>query len=231
MSSSGDLIASLIRGLGMVGSCIDSQVLAGISAEDASSRLFESSVLRTQALPRLKADDETAVVRAISTSSFDAERKTILIKAIHGKSIAHGGVVSVRSKNQTCLHFENMLPDTLWEVLKTQDRTDEATASILSQHGSMIGLVNPSEKTLRRMVSIVGFVQRYQRLDQAKFKKLKENIQFDVHKLAKQLPEGYPYLVMYRGEHIVRGLKIVMSFVCLCVMYVPRVYSMSIMYF
>ena len=205
MSTSAELIASLIRGLGMVGSCIDSQVLAGISASDASSRLFESYVLRTQSLPRLKADDETAVIRAISTSSFDAEQKTTLIKAIHGKAITRGSAMVVRSKNQNCIHFENMLPDSLWEDLKTQDRTDDATASMLAHHASYIGLVNPSEKTLRRMVSIVGFVQRYQRLDQDTFKKIKEKLQDQVHELAKHLPSDYPYLVMYRGEHIVRS--------------------------
>ena len=207
------VIAALIRGFGMVTSCVESQVLAGISAADASKRLFDSYSQRIESLPRLKADDEIQIIRAISTSGFDATQKETLLTLVHNKSCARSTVVSSRSKNQSCELYENFIPDTLWERLKTLDRTDEACATIIAQHASSIGLVNASEKTLRRMVAVLGWVQNYQRVDQDTLVRLKTSIQEQLHGLSKTLPQDFPYLLTYRCVHIIRRCEIIISFV------------------
>ena len=204
---SSELLSSVTRGLEMVTACVNSQVLAGIPEEDASKRLFESYTQRIEALPRLKADAESVLISSIGKSGFNNAQKTSLIKTVQSKLCARSMLHKERSKMQSCEQYENMIPDSLWDSLKNTERSDEATATILAQHGCSIGLVNASEKTLKRMVSVLGFVQKYQRMDQERYSLLKASIQEQLHALASTINADYPYLVKYCDVNIIRSLE------------------------
>ena len=183
-----ELVGSVLRGLGMVTRCIKSQVLAGIPELEASAKLFVSYESRISALPHMTADVESDVIRAISESGFTNDQKAKLIKAVQSKTYARK-VSKERAKLQSCEHFENFITDHLWEDLKTSERSDEATATLLAQLANRLGIRNASEKTLKRMVAVVGFLRKYQCMDQDVLSRLKTSIQRQLHEQRVHIPQ------------------------------------------
>ena len=210
-----DTVNNLINGLGMLRACIDSQVLAGFPSEQAHDRMFESYQARFNELPRI-ANTEThmKLLTAIGRTPWTAAQKQALMDILHSRSVEYSKTKKPpRSGLQACEHFENMVPDVMWEDLKNNARTNHSAAVLLAHLGSKLGLINASEKTLYRMVAIVGFVQKYQILEQDEVRRLKKVIQDSLHSLASVLPEDYPYMISYIGTHL--RMRVCL-FVCLC---------------
>ena len=159
-------VDNIINGLGLMRGSIESQVLAGLSSEQAHTRMFESYQARIMELPRLDTENHMKLVTAIGRTPWTADQKQSLLDVLQSRAVASKDKPKQRSALQSCEHFENFIPDELWENLKNTARTNHAAAMLIAQHGSKLGLVNASELTLRRMIAIVGFVQHMDVMDQ-----------------------------------------------------------------
>ena len=201
-----EVVTHIVNGIGMLGQCINSQVLAGVPLDTASDRTFLSFKDRFNELPRLNAEDEMRLIGSIGgAAQWSADQKQELVSLVHDHKTRKKTVGSARAKLQKCLLFENLITDAMWSSLKEEGRLDTASACILCQLASNLGIINGSEKTLNRLVAIVGFCQRYTRLDQRTVTKLKIHIQEQLHCLGKSLPADYPYMLAYRVVYIMRA--------------------------
>ena len=59
--------------------------------------------------------------------------------------------------NQTCLHFENFIPECAWCELRSRNISVLPRAQLIARVGASIGLINPSEPTLFRMVAVLAY--------------------------------------------------------------------------
>ena len=200
-------IQHILDGMDLIPTCVDSQVLAGVPLDIASDRVFQSFRERLRPLSRISLEEEMSLIGAIGkVAQWSATQKQELIQMIADNNVrskvpGKGG----RSKLQACMSFENLIPDALWVTLKEEGRTDVASATMVCQLASSLGIINASEKTLNRMISIVGFCQRYQRMPQCVVSILKAHMQDNLHVLGKLLPKDYPYLLAY-WVHIICAL-------------------------
>ena len=212
-------VSNLINGLSMLRACIDSQVLAGLDRERAHLQMFESYQARFIELPRLTVEHHMQLVTAVTHTPWSADKKQTLIDLIQGRTLRTQSTPKKRSDMQKCLQFENMITDALWDDLKNNTRTNHACAVLVACQGHKLGLVNASEKTLGRMIAIVGFVQKYQVLGQADVKKIKATIQDTLHGMSHMLPAEFPYLTEYIGTHPRRRVFLIVC-LCTCLCYV-----------
>ena len=192
-------IQHILDGMDLIPTCVDSQVLAGVPLDIASDRVFQSFSERIRPLSRISLEEEMLLIGAIGkVAHWNATQKQELIQIIADSKVRQKVPGKLgRSKLQACMSFENLIPDELWVTLKEEGRTDGASAIMVCQLANLLGIVNASEKTLNRMISIVGFCQRYQRMPQSVVSTLKAHMQDNLHVLGKILPKDYPYLIAY----------------------------------
>ena len=149
--------------LGIAGELADArklimeQVTAGMGEADVTESLARSYEARIADLPALRSEQRTQLTSAVNGGPWSKEQKKMLAAAVLNSGGRKGKSSSTRSKNQRCHHIENLLPTSTMAKLKDVLKYSKTSRmSIIAAAGKSLGIVNPDEITLFRMVSIIA---------------------------------------------------------------------------
>ena len=149
--------------LGIAGELADArklimeQVTAGMGEADVTESLARSYEARIADLPALRSEQRTQLTSAVNGGPWSKEQKKMLAAAVLNNGGRKGKSSSTRSKNQRCHHIENLLPTSTMAKLKDVLKYSKTSRmSIIAAAGKSLGIVNPDEITLFRMVSIIA---------------------------------------------------------------------------
>lgn len=150
---------SFLKELSGVGDLLQAQVDAGMNGADVMEQLVRSFEARIDAHPALRSEQKAALTAAINAGPWTADQKKMLATAVlaNGVKKSKTSASSKKRANQQAHNIENLLPmDTM---AKLKDRSKFSIASMLSLIASAarsLGLENPDNTTLYRMVAIVA---------------------------------------------------------------------------
>jgi hypothetical protein len=140
---------------------LEAHVAVGLPRADTLDSLFKASLGLMEKIGRQVSSSECIdLMNLASKGPWTSEQKkelALLIRTMQGgDSIATTTV----SRNQNCLFFENMIPESSWASLRLKTSSLLARSHVLGQVASSINLVNPSQPTLFRMTSILAYCDR-----------------------------------------------------------------------
>ena len=149
---------SIASELENAGSLIEVQVAAGMGEADVKEILARSYEARITELPTLSSEQKAKLTSAINGGPWTTEQRKMLASAVLNNGSRKRNAASMSKRlNQKCHNIENLIPTTYMVKLKDTDKYSEISRlSIIAAAAKTIGIVNPDETTLFRMVSIVA---------------------------------------------------------------------------
>ena len=134
------------------------QVEAGLPDSEIQESMFKSVLGKISRLTTLSDGDKLSITNAINSGPWGSTQKQQLARDVLGAS--HATAVSGRRPNQTCTSFENMLQEHVWLFLKDHVKHVRISrVSLMATAARSIGIENPSEPTLYRMVAILNYCE------------------------------------------------------------------------
>ena len=143
----------LVGELAEVEMLLNAQVGAGLDRLNVLESLSRSWLDRLMQHPKLSTADKKIVTDAIRQGPWTEEQRKDLASAVLGNG-ASKKKNTHRVKNQRCLKFENFI--TAETVLKLKDPSKFSVTtrlSFLANTARILGITNPDEETLFRMVA------------------------------------------------------------------------------
>ena len=154
-------VGSLMKELDGISTLIDAQEKAGLHKDEILQSLFRSwsARLSTQPMQKLSVLERQQLTAAITACPWSAEQCKSLAETVLTCGSRKLTASNIKT-TQKCHNFENFIPTDV--VLKLKARKDDAAEfTVLSRltyiagAARKIGLVNPDEGTLFRMVGIL----------------------------------------------------------------------------
>lgn len=148
---------SLMKELSGAAALLNAQTDAGMNENDVKEMMARSFEARIDAHPTLSAIDKSNLTSEITRGPWNAEQKKMLATSVLGNgSVKSKGSTSKRA-NQKAYNIENLIP--MGTMVRLRDPTKYSVSSMLSLVGSAartLGIENPDNTTLFRMVAIVA---------------------------------------------------------------------------
>ena len=147
---------------------IDAQLAAGMDEADVKETLSRSYEARIAAYPSLRSEQKAALTVAINEGPWSSEQKRMLATAV----LASGTTKKQAARNATrqsqqAHRIENLIPMTTMAKIKDVEKYSETSRkSILAAAVKSIGIVNPDETILLRLVSIIAASNPASNMDQ-----------------------------------------------------------------
>ena len=136
---------------------LQAQTDAGMNENDVKEMMARSFEARIDAHPSLSACDKSNLTSEITRGPWSAEHKKMLATAVLGNGSAKYKGSANKRANQKAYNIENLIP--MGTMVRLKDPTKYSVSSMLSLVGSAartLGIENPDNTTLFRMVSIVA---------------------------------------------------------------------------
>ena len=150
-----------LANLKKVGKTIESQIATGLPKDDVLNSQFRAWSKRFANLP--EDDDLTdAFSEEVAKGPWTAKMKVELGRVL----MERGGGASVEGKAaedaprrpmQKCENFENFLTQKDWASIRRDGVIKAFVISVIGARSDKLGIINPSERTLNRMVRITAF--------------------------------------------------------------------------
>ena len=144
--------------LGGASNLIQLQLAAGLGEEDVKETLARHYESRICGLISLTSEEKSTLTTAINSGPWSAPQKKLLASSVltSGSQLKKSAGLT-RRPNQKCHMIENLIPMTMMAKLKDTTKYSEMSRlSILSAAAKSLGICNPDETTLFRMVSILA---------------------------------------------------------------------------
>ena len=150
---------------------LDAQVAAGMNEADVKESLCRSWIGRITSHPALRDQQKAALTSAITDGPWDTSQKKLLASTVlaSGSKASKAGSASAKRANQKAHHIENLISMQVMAKLKDFSKFSiTSRLSILASHAKMLGIENPDNITLFRMVGIVAVCDPSSSFDQEK---------------------------------------------------------------
>ena len=148
---------SLMEELSGASALLQAQTDAGMNANDVKEMMARSFEARIDAHPTLSASDKSNLTSEITRGPWNAEQKKMLATSVLGNGLAKSKRSASTRANQKAYNIENLIP--MGTMVRLRDPTKYSVSSMLSLVGSAartLGIENPDNTTLFRMVAIVA---------------------------------------------------------------------------
>jgi len=150
---------------------LDAQVAAGMDEADVKESLCRSWVGRITSHPALRDQQKAALTSAITEGPWDASQKKLLASSVlaSGSKASKAGSSTAKRANQKAHSIENLISMQVMAKLKDVSKFSMTSRlSILASHVRLLGIENPDNITLFRMVGIVAVCDPSSSFDQEK---------------------------------------------------------------
>ena len=159
---SAQLVENLVKELDGISNLMDAQQKAGVHKDEVLQSLFRSwsARLSTQPMQKLSVLERQQLTAAITACPWSAEQCKSLAETVLTSGSRKLTASNIKA-TQKCPHSENFIPTDVVLKLKACTQEDQATYSVLSRlsfvacSARQIGIVNPDECTLLKMVEIM----------------------------------------------------------------------------
>ena len=134
------------------------QLAAGLGEDDIKETLSRHYESRICGLPSLSSAHKSKLTEAINGGPWLPAQKKLLASAVlTSGSQLKKTASTTRRANQKCHHIENLIPMSSMAKLKdTAKYSEMSRVSIISASAKSLGIFNPDETTLFRMVQILA---------------------------------------------------------------------------
>ena len=193
----GSAAAVLAEELESVGELLKAQTQAGMDKDDVLQSLFASWVNRLSNM-KLNNSNKTLLTATLKRTPFSPDQIKELAGIILGGVAEKGGNKGGRlqTKNQKCIHFENFVRTETMCKLRGTSLSRLSKACLLASEGSLVGLVNPDQPTLFRMVALLAWSEQCFDMSQEEVFETMDKIQNFVKGMASNT-KHLPYLIDY----------------------------------
>ena len=175
---------------------VELQISSGLDRGDIVPAMYRSWRARLLAISKCSAMDKAMLTKALKTGPWDPEQLKDLVHILAVGEDDPEDSKPNRTRNQKCIHFENMLPMDKWIKLKdTVKHSLLSRVSIMAGIGHALGITNPDQPTLYRMVSILAYCEGNYDMSQKDVHVTMDKIQTFLK--AQPRPDGIPYLEFY----------------------------------
>jgi len=150
---------------------LDAQVAAGMNEADVKESLCRSWIARITSHPALRDQQKSDLTSAITGGPWDASQKKLLASVVlaNGTKASKAGSAASKRANQKAHRIENLLSMQVMARLKDVSKFSMTSRlSILASHAKLLGIENPDNITLFRMVGIVATCDPSASFDQEK---------------------------------------------------------------
>ena len=150
---------------------LDAQVAAGMNEADVKESLCRSWIARITSHPALRDQQKSDLTSAITGGPWDASQKKLLASIVlaNGTKASKAGSAASKRANQKAHRIENLLSMQVMARLKDVSKFSMTSRlSILASHAKLLGIENPDNITLFRMVGIVATCDPSASFDQEK---------------------------------------------------------------
>lgn len=182
----------MIAELSSAQSLLEAQVAAGMEESDVKEQMCRSWMSRISCHPALKGSQKSALTSAITAGPWDPHQRKNLAAAVLANGVRvpkHKG--KDRRQNQKAHNIENLLSMELMMKLKDAGKYSlTSRLSLLASHAKTLGIENPDNGTLFRMVSIVAWCDPKVSFDQ-------QAVWQHMNTLQKYVKSGSPSKVEY----------------------------------
>ena len=153
------MVDSMIAEMKSVTALVEAQCKAGMDENDVKETICRSWISRIQLQTHLRDDHKSALTDAISEGLWDPAQKKLLASTVLASGVKISKSKSVdRRPNQKAHQIENLLPMECMAKLKEVPKYSLASRlSILARSVKALGIENPDNRTLFRLVSIVAY--------------------------------------------------------------------------
>ena len=148
---------SLMKELSDATALLKAQTDAGMNENDVKEMMARSFEARIDAYPSLSACDKSSLTSEITRGPWSAEQKKMLAASVLGNGSVRKQRSANKRPNQKAYNIENLIP--MGTMARLKDPTKYSVSSMLSLIGSAartLGIENPDNTTLFRMVAIVA---------------------------------------------------------------------------
>ena len=140
---------------------VKSQVAAGLARDDVVGSVYEEWKQKLGNMAACDAAGKTQLTQALKSAPWSEEQETSLARIILDGN--PNRAANDRKKNQRCHNFENMVPEaTLCKIRNPEKWSRTSRASFLAAAANNVGLVNPDQPTLFRMVGLLAYGEKIQ---------------------------------------------------------------------
>jgi hypothetical protein len=174
---------------------LTAQTQAGLDGTDVLGMLFASSKDRLGQLADLTRPQIITLTQLCNDGPWTNVQKRELAQCIGGQLTSGLHAPIARRPNQTCAFIENFISEEKWRDVRSRRSTMLAKAHVLALAAASIGLINPSQPTLFRMVAVLAYCEECFDMTQQTVFDYMDKIQAFI-KSAK-VPLDYPYIVEY----------------------------------
>lgn len=147
---------------------VKSQVTAGMKEDDVKETMCRSWVGRLQQQHGLRDQHKSALTDAISEGPWTHEQKKLLATTVLASGVKASRKASDRRPNQKAPQIESLLPvECMSNLRDTTKYSMISRLSILARSVKALGIENPDNITLFRLVCIVAYCDPKLSFDQA----------------------------------------------------------------
>ena len=189
--------ALLAEELESVGDLLKAQTQAGMDKDDVLQSVFASWVNRLSNM-KLNNPSKTLLTSSLKRTPFSPGQIKELAGIILGGVVEQGCKKGGRpqTKNQKCIHFENFVRTETMCKLRGTSLSKLSKACLLASEGSLVGLVNPDQPTLFRMVALLAWSEQCFDMQQDEVFETMDKIQNFIKGMASNT-KHLPYITEY----------------------------------
>ena len=148
--------AELVVNLGDVVELLDAQVDAGLPRDDVLQSLFNSWTTRLSGAAKLAPKGKAQVTKAIKDGPWDEHQKRDLASIVLGGGQAT--TTHTRRPTQKLMQPQNFVKQATYVKLRSK-LSRASRMSVLATDMRAIGIINPDELTLYKLVQIVAYCE------------------------------------------------------------------------
>ena len=193
----GSAAALLAEELESVGDLLKAQTQAGMDKDDVLQSLFASWVNRLSNI-KLNNPSKTILTSTLKRTPFSPDQikelAGIILGGVAEKGCKKGG--RLQTKNQKCINFENFVRTETMCKLRGTSLSKLSKACLLASEGSLVGLVNPDQPTLFRMVALLAWSEQCFDMQQDEVFETMDKIQNFIKGMASNT-KHLPYITDY----------------------------------
>ena len=141
------------------GSLVNEQVKAGLDRHETLEALFCTHEKQLIQLVDLSSADVETLTKSINDGPWTKAQTGALARAANGATqSSRKAPKAKRRANQQAPLFENLVPEKMWIDMRNREKFSDASVSfMLARLAAMLGIVNPGQKLLYRMVQIMAY--------------------------------------------------------------------------
>ena len=136
---------------------LQAQTLAGLDKSTVLESMFTSTLAKLQQVKDPSHSECIELIELSNEGPWSAEQKKELAQAVGSRVQGVLAASPLKAKNQTCIYFENMMPEWAWAEVRSRKTSMLARAQTIAHVAVSINLINPSQPTLFRMTAILAY--------------------------------------------------------------------------